>query len=68
MLPQQARSCKLRPDRTHFGKTVYPGSSAYCCLSGIGRDYVGQLFEKDNYREIAFVRFRTGDLLVESPR
>jgi len=39
------------------GKTIYAGSAAYSSLTVMENEEIGLLFEKDNYKEIAFVRF-----------
>lgn len=38
-------------------KTIYEGSSAYCCLTVLPDGTIGCLFERDNYRKITFARF-----------
>ncbi len=49
-------------------RLVNPGSSAYCCLARLPDGRIGLLYERDNYREIAFVAFelewleRNGDV------
>ena len=37
-------------------KCIYNGSYAYSCLSDIGKDKVGVLFERDNYSAISFLK------------
>jgi sialidase-1 len=38
-------------------KTIYEGSSAYCCLTVLPDGTIGCLFERDDYRKITFARF-----------
>ncbi len=38
-------------------KTIYSGSSAYCCLTVLPDRSIGCLFERDNYAKITFARF-----------
>ena len=39
------------------GKTIYPGSSAYSCLTILKNGDIGLFFEKDEYTENPFVSF-----------
>ena len=39
------------------GKTIYPGSSAYSCLTVLKNGDIGLFFEKDEYTENTFVSF-----------
>jgi sialidase-1 len=39
------------------GKTIYPGGSAYSSLTVLKNGNIGLFFEKDNYKENAFVSF-----------
>jgi sialidase-1 len=50
---------KVSDDEGHTwfqGKTVYAGSSAYSTMTILENGEIGLLFEKDDYREIVFVR------------
>ncbi len=38
-------------------RLVHPGSSAYCCLARLPDGRIGLLYERDDYRTIAFVAF-----------
>ncbi len=38
------------------GKTIYKGGSAYSSMSILANGDIGLFFEKDNYKENAFVR------------
>ena len=37
---------------------IYPGPSAYPCLSSIDYNHIGLLYEKNNYEQISFVKIR----------
>ena len=37
-------------------KVIYPGSFAYSCLTPLGTDAVGCVFERDGYKKITFTR------------
>ena len=37
---------------------IYPGASAYPCLTSIDDNHVGLVYEKNNYKEISFVKVR----------
>jgi len=38
-------------------RLVHPGSSAYCCLARLPDGRIGLLYERDDYRTLAFVAF-----------
>lgn len=40
-----------------ISKTLYEGSSAYCCLTVLPDGTIGCLFERDSYRKITFARW-----------
>ncbi|XP_072033996.1 sialidase-1-like [Amphiura filiformis] len=37
---------------------IYPGSSAYPCLTSIDYNHIGLVYEKNDYKEISFVKIR----------
>src|SRR5690606_35427152 len=39
------------------GRVIYPGPSAYSTMTKLHDGTIGLLFEKDEYAEIAFVKF-----------
>ena len=39
-----------------IGKTIYAGGSAYSSICNLDKEAIGVLFEKDDYKEIVFVR------------
>jgi len=48
-----------------YSKTLYKGSFAYSCLTGINDLYAGVLFERDDYSKITFSRFPIKWLLTD---
>ncbi len=50
-----------------FSQLVYAGSSAYSCLSKIGANNVGLLYERDSYGKITFEKFTISSLVPNAP-
>jgi sialidase-1 len=44
------------------GKVIYEGSAGYSALTVLPGEEIGLLFEKDDYREIVFIRFTTDSI------
>ena len=40
-----------------FSKVIYPKSAAYCCLARLSDGRIGLLYEKDDYKTLAFACF-----------
>jgi autotransporter-associated beta strand protein len=50
-----------------FSQLVYAGSSAYSCLTRIGTNSVGLLYERDSYGKITFDKFAISALVPNPP-
>ncbi|HXI72373.1 MAG TPA: autotransporter-associated beta strand repeat-containing protein, partial [Verrucomicrobiae bacterium] len=50
-----------------FSQLVYSGSSAYSCLTRLGTNSVGLLYERDGYGKITFDKFAMGVLVPNPP-
>ena len=46
-----------------FSQLVYAGSSAYCCLTKVGTNNIGLLYERDSYGKITFDKFAISALV-----
>jgi sialidase-1 len=51
-----------------FSRLIYDGSSAYSCLTKIGRSHIGLLYERDGYGKITFERVGVSALVPVKPR
>lgn len=50
-----------------FSQQVYSGSSAYSCLTKIGANHIGLLYERDSYGKITFDKFAIATLVPNAP-
>ena len=51
-----------------FSRLVYAGSSAYSCLTKIGTNDIGLLYERDSYARITFEKFAIDEIVTVPQR